>query len=392
MPSRAAPIRLESLPSAPFYAGFVIAGMATVLLGPILPVLSTRWSLSDFQAGSLFATQFTASTVGAILASYFRRGCLLFGYASVAAGLSALALGDYGIVVLAFALVGVGLGSATTATNLTFGTERPAQRGAMLTRVNLYWGIGAVSCPPFVSAAVGPGTLRIVLLGLSVGALAVFGALTLVLWRRNDAKPDWKSKSRGEGRLGPPIFILFSLLLFLYVGAETCISGWIATYIHRFDSLTPERSSLYVSAFWIAIVLGRAVTPILVKRVAEYAVLMAGLIAALAGISILMFPQRAAVSLAAVALAGLGCAPIFPLAVARLLARIGFSRHLGWIFAICGSGGAALPWVTGLYSAHLGSLRGAFVVPLTAMAGVLLLALTDRALPIVRTEPRVVLP
>ena len=366
--------------------------MATVLLGPILPVLSARWSLTDFQAGSLFATQFTGSTLGAILASHFRRGCLLFGYASVAAGLAALALGNYAVIMLAFALVGVGLGSATTATNLTFGTERPEQRGAMLTRVNLFWGIGAVSCPPFISAAVGPGTLRLLLLGLSFSALAVFVALTLFLGRRKTAEPDWKSIANSAGRLSPLVFILFSLLLFLYVGAETCISGWIATYIHRFDFLSPERSSLYVSAFWISIVLGRAVTPTLVKARLGIRHIDVGIVRGARWRIHLVFPHGASVSLAAVALAGLGCAPIFPLTVARLLARIGYSRHVGWIFAICGSGGAVLPWVTGLYSAHLGSLRGAFVVPLAAMAGVLLLALTDRALPVVRTAPGLVLP
>ena len=393
MPSRSAAIRLESLPAAPFYAGFVIAGMATVLLGPILPALSARWSLSDFQAGSLFATQFTASTLGAILASHFRRGCLSFGYASVAAGLAGLAQGgDYGIALLALALLGVGLGSATTATNLTFGTEQPEHRGAMLTRVNLFWGIGAVSCPPFISAAVGPGTLRLLLLALSLCALSVFGSLAWLLWRKQGAEVHEESKAHPSGRLSPAIFILFSLILFLYVGGETSVSGWIATYVHRFELLSPERSSLYVSAFWIAIVLGRLLTPLLVRRVSEFAVLLAGLLCALAGISALLFAQGTLASLLSVALTGVGCAPIFPLAVARLLARIGYSRHVGWIFAICGSGGAVLPWVTGLASAHLGSLRNAFVVPLAAMVGVLLLGPIERALPVGHSEPRVVLP
>jgi fucose permease len=108
--------------------------------------------------------------------------------------------------------------------------------------------------------------------------------------------------------------------------------------------------------------------------------LISGVIAALLGISILLFPQSAAISLAAVALTGLGCAPIFPLAVARLLARIGHSRHAGWIFAVCGSGAAVLPWMTGLLSAHTGSLRTAFVVPLAAMGGVLLLSLVESTL------------
>jgi FHS family glucose/mannose:H+ symporter-like MFS transporter len=367
--------------------------MATVLLGPILPVLSARWSLSDFQAGSLFATQFTASTLGAIVASHFRRGCLIFGYASVAAGLATLALcGSYSVALLALALLGVGLGSATTATNLTFGTERPEQRGAMLTRVNLFWGIGAVSCPPFISAAVGPATLRTLLLGLSLCALGVFGALTSLLWRRRNTEQRDRSNAHRAGKLSPSIFVLFSLLLFLYVGGETSVSGWIATYVHRFDQLSTEASGLYVSALWVSIVAGRAITPMLARRISEFVVLIAGLVSALLGILVLLLFQGSIASLVAVALAGVGCAPVFPLSVARLLGRIGYSRHVGWIFAICGSGGAALPWLTGLYSAHLGSLREAFVVPLAAMAGVLLLALMEKALPVARTEPGVVLP
>jgi MFS transporter, FHS family, glucose/mannose:H+ symporter len=385
-------LHLKSLPAVPFYAGFVISGMATVLLGPILPIVSAHWSLNDMQAGSLFATQFTASTIGAVLASHFRRGCLIFGYASVAAGLAALALANYEMVLLALALLGMGLGSSTTATNLLFGTECPKQRGAMLTRVNLFWAVGAVSCPPFISAAVGPGTLRLLLLALSLCAFGVFAALAIFIRRAAAAAADTKNMSQPGGRLSPPAFILFSLLLFLYVGGETSVSGWIATYIRRFDSLSPERSSLYVSVFWISIVLGRALTPQLVRRASEFVVLIAGVLFALIGISFLLFPHRAVTSLVSVSLAGMGCGPIFPLAVARLLARIGFSRHVGWIFAICGSGGAVLPWTMGLYSAHSGSLRTAFLIPFAAVGGVLLLALIDRALPVARGEGRVVLP
>lgn len=390
MPSRVSAIRLESLPAAPFYAGFAILGMATVLLGPILPMLSARWSLTDLQAGSLFATQFTASTFGAVLASHFRRGCVVFGYAAVAAGLAALALGNYEVVLPALAVLGLGLGSSTTATNLLFGTERPEQRGTMLTRVNLFWAIGAVSCPPFISAAVGPGTLRLLLLTLSVCALGVFAALAFFIRRASGTAAEARNGS--GGRLSPPIFILFSLLLFLYVGGETCVSGWIATYIHRFDSLSAERSSLYVSIFWISIVLGRVLTPPLVRRASEFAVLIAGVLFALIGISFLLFLHRAATSFVSVALAGMGCGPIFPLAVARLLARVGYSRHVGWIFAICSSGGAVLPWVMGLYSAQSGSLRTAFLVPFAAMGTVLLLALIERALPGVGGEASAILP
>jgi MFS family permease len=49
---------------AVIYAGFVLTGMVTTLLGPVLPVLASRWSLDDPHAGYLFTTQFLGSMVG----------------------------------------------------------------------------------------------------------------------------------------------------------------------------------------------------------------------------------------------------------------------------------------------------------------------------------------
>ncbi|MBV8631462.1 MAG: MFS transporter [Silvibacterium sp.] len=381
--------RSQSLLSAPFYAGFVVAGMATVLLGPVLPVLGARWGLTDLQAGSLFAIQFAASTIGAVLASHFSRACLILGYASIAAGLATLALANYQTALFAFALIGAGLGSATTATNLLFGTERPNARGAMLSRVNLFWGIGAVCCPPFFAASLGPGTLRWLLLCLSLGALGVFATITALLGRlrryQDVPRPEYPPTP-----LKPSIFLLFSVLLFLYVGSEVSVSGWIAMYALRFDQISPAKSGLFVSAFWISIVFGRALTPILVRRLGEFVVLAFGVVAALCGIASLLFHQTPPLTLAAVAIAGMGCAPVFPLAVARLLARIGPSRHLGWIFAICGAGAAVVPWATGICSARAGSLQTAFLVPLAGMGGVLILVLAERGMPRQRIAARAV--
>src|SRR5256885_17193629 len=46
---------------------FVILGIVTTLLGPILPLLSLRWAISTVQAGSLFFWQFIASTLGTLV-------------------------------------------------------------------------------------------------------------------------------------------------------------------------------------------------------------------------------------------------------------------------------------------------------------------------------------
>ena len=80
MPFSSRSNRFESLPASPFYIGLVLSGFATVVLGPILPVLSARLLLTDVQAASLFVSQFTASIVGAVLSSHYRRLSVVLGY------------------------------------------------------------------------------------------------------------------------------------------------------------------------------------------------------------------------------------------------------------------------------------------------------------------------
>ena len=41
--------------------GFILTGFPTIIVGPILPIFISRWSLSDTQAGLFFTVQFTAS-------------------------------------------------------------------------------------------------------------------------------------------------------------------------------------------------------------------------------------------------------------------------------------------------------------------------------------------
>ncbi len=76
-----------------------------------------------------------------------------------------------------------------------------------------------------------------------------------------------------------------------------------------------------------------------------------------------------------VAMAGLGLAPIFPVLVAWLSENTReLARRLGGVlFALGGLGGATLPWLVGIASAQLESLRMGLVVPLFGLALMMLL-------------------
>lgn len=346
-----------------------------------MPLLSGQLGLTDVQGGWLFTAQFASSTVGAALSSYFPRKSVVWGYAAVGAGVAVLLVGDYAAAVACFALIGLGVGLNVSAINVIFGTSYPEKRGSLLTRVNLSWGVGAVLAPQFVALAEHNHALRIFLVALSATSLLVFALFTPLLKgksvsARTSVENEQSSSAGGSLRL----LGLFSTMMFLYVGVETAIAGWIATYVHRLNGVGLARASLYVSVFWVSLVAGRALVVALLRHFPERAVLLSGLALSLAGVASLLFPHGAAVALVATIVAGLGCAPIFPLVVARMLARMKRSRHAGWAFAICGSGGAVVPWVTGLVSQH-GGLRMAFLAPLAALAAILVCVLIDRQTP-----------
>jgi MFS transporter, FHS family, glucose/mannose:H+ symporter len=375
--------------------GFVVCGIVTVLPGPLLPVMAAKWGLRDVQSGGFFAAEFAASTVGAIFSPLRLRRNLPTGYGLMSVGVVLLTIGSqtaeaslgHGLALAAFALIGLGIGLSVTATNLYVGSAAEethrGDRARGLSIVNLWWGIGAVACPWLVAATEGGGWLRAFLVLVSLSAAFMFFGLSPQL-RVADMPSLIATRTSLAADAG--LLAFFAVLLFLYVGVENTVGGWITTYAHRFSGLTVEDASLLVSLFWIALLAGRALGSALLRRLPERAVLLPSLALALVAVTILLEPHSTGVVLAAVAAAGAGFGPVFPLGVARLLARVSDHRNTGWVFAMCASGGAVLPWLTGLVSTRTGSLRLGFAVAVGAVAAILVLALLENTI-LRRSEP-----
>jgi fucose permease len=51
------------------FAGFVLSGIATTIIGPMLPIFIRRWSLDDGQAGLFSTIQFLAALGGTLASS-----------------------------------------------------------------------------------------------------------------------------------------------------------------------------------------------------------------------------------------------------------------------------------------------------------------------------------
>jgi len=356
------------------HGGFALTGVGTVLLGCILPQVSSQWHLRDKDAGLLLLVQFATSASGALLVRQDLWKTLGWGYGLFGAGALSIFLlqhNSFSLFVLAFAGYGLGLGMAMTSTNMLFGRRYPKRRGAALALLNFSWSAGAVACPLIVAQF-----LRRSSSGSAFGllGLAVLPFVLLPIFADPPAfAAETGLKPAPTGSRETATIGYFALLAFLYVGIEATVGNWMSTYATRATTWNLVGSSVAVASFWAALLLGRAMTPAVLSFVSERRLYRVCVVIVLGGISLLLTAHSPRTILAGSVITGLALAPLFPLILSLFLAEIGESRNAGWVFAVAGLGGAVLSWLTGVISTDTGSLRIALLVP--GVAALLMLGL-----------------
>ena len=353
------------------YVGFALTGVGTTLFGCILPALILAWHLDDHTAGILFAAQFAGSASGALLVSKNFVRSLVRGYSLLITGAMCVAFLTGFTQILSFLAFGLGLGLTMTATSMLIGSTLLTNRGAALSVLNAVWGVGAALCPLIASLWVrrwSPANLFLVLGAALMVTFLLIGkdGAALVSSLEDTAQ---SSSRRGQVRL----VSIFAVIGFLYVGTEVCISGWMMTYVGRLPISSKAWAPIATSCFWVALLCGRTLVPIVVRRLSEAQLLTSSLTAAfLCAVLLLLSRVPLAIVLSAT-LAGLMLAPIFPLALAKVLTLSHGSPETKWVFAISGLGGAVLPWITGELSDHSGSLRIGLLVQVFALGTMIIL-------------------
>jgi MFS transporter, FHS family, glucose/mannose:H+ symporter len=364
------------------YFGFVLTGIGTNLLGCILPGLSEIWTLSDSHSGFLFAAQFAGSSTGALLMELNLYKSILRGYVLLILGAIAFAFCRGHWAPLFLFCFGLGLGSAMTATSMIFGRMYIQNRGASLSLLNAFWGLGAVASPLLATGwerFKSPSSIYLVLALTAALPLAMVGMQRRYLSELHDEMLTVSSLQTRLSLLAP-----LAVFAFLYVGVEASISGWMMTYVHRLPLASGIYAPIATSFFWIALLVGRAAAPVVLKRISESALLTLTLCLLLVSDLMLLRSHAPAMSITSATLAGLMLAPIFPLCLSRVMAIASGPSESRWVFAVSGLGGAVVPWMTGHVASLSGSLRTGLAVPL--LAGFVMLLLQVRTQRLLRSS------
>jgi MFS transporter, FHS family, glucose/mannose:H+ symporter len=156
-----------------------------------------------------------------------------------------------------------------------------------------------------------------------------------------------------------PYALLTGGLIFVYVGTESAVAGWIASYAQRLGASASGFGTMMPSFFWAGLLIGRAASPAVLRHVSEAALVLISLMTVSSGAG----------------LAGLGLAAVFPTTFAIFTRQFGTqaSKLTGSIFVLGGIGGALIPWLVGLTSAWFGDLRIGLLIPLFCVASMIVL-------------------
>jgi FHS family glucose/mannose:H+ symporter-like MFS transporter len=367
------------------HASFLPIGVATVLLGPMLPALSEHWSLDYSQAGLLFPVQYVASTVavslsGALVAWRGYRFAINAGLLLMAAGLGLLLSGSKLQGMICIAAYGAGIGLAVPAANLLVAEVNPARQSAALNLLNFSWSVGAVACPFLVSAFTQSHQLSVLL--WMVGGASLLVTAGIAAMPSSIAEPvvargaqtesrssiDWKNRA----------LLTLAMLFTFYVGTENGVGFWVASYAKSLGSLTVSMALIIPSFFYAAIMLGRWLAPMLLRAISDVRLAQAGLLISCAGIVCLMSARALAGVATGAALAGLGLSSVYPIIISLLSRKCGTaaSRVGSLMFTLSYLGGGFFPWLAGVASKHTGTLKVGLAVPLAG--SVLMYALFQR--------------
>lgn len=351
------------------YLSFILIGIVNTFLGPILPFLYEKWRLNDVQAGYFLAAQGLGGLLGTLIASFLykkfsSRWILAAGYVFIVVSLFGLSSDIWEIGLFSSFLSGAGLGFIVPTTTLILSQIAGENRASAINLLNFFWALGAVSSPLIFFGLSSQGQLNYLF-----AAIALIGAafLTFLFKLKNVqiASSNEKSAISGSEKLAVLFSVwLFVITIFLQIGVEASLAGWLPTFAKRITS--SDWWLLVPTFYWCGFLLSRLLSSFYLRRIGEKTAILSGLLLAIIGQIIFLFTIQINIAAIGAFLVGFGTAPIFPITIAILSGKCekNAPELLSYMFLLAGLSGMIFSWLIGYAASITGELKTALLIPL----------------------------
>lgn len=349
------------------------------VLGPVMPFLRGDLHLS-YAVASLHFSAFALGAVATgtlgdrVVLRFGRRRAFWGGGAGMALGAALIAVSPVAVGTVSGALLMGSLGGLLLLCIQSSLADRHGEsRGVALTEANVMASIFAILASVVVGifASTGAGWRFALLLPLLVPVLSGTIGTGVSFGSVRRAANESPRPTHIPGR-----FWAIAGVIFLETGVEWCVAYWGASFLVASGHLAKAAAASAMGAFFLAMVIGRLLGSMLMRRMRGAQVLILSLSLAVLAFLLFWLGAGMATHVVGLFLVGLGVANVYP--VSLTLATESTPDHADWASARVGvAGGSAVllaPLVLGAIADHA-SITRAFSIALPVLLVALALSL-----------------
>ena len=374
------------------YAITLLAGFQAGWLGPLLSSIAQAQGFPLEKAGILVSAVCAGGLVSLAISKPLMARLADLKITLLAAALTTIGfigLGTAGglFLLTASALCyGMGVGLNSVASHILFPRYYPDRVASVLSKLNVFFGLGALIGPMIVLALLHfRGHYHWIFIGAGLSALGISANLALTLHgNRSHAAtagsgsvPTFKPAAF-KTVMTDPILLALVAINFLYVGIETTLGAWTYTFLQRAEGVDGAVASSAITLLWAGLTMGRMASARACLRVnPKYVTMTAMLILTAAIFAAATIHRGAFLALPMVLLIGFGLGPIFPTIIAQSATRFPSASSATTTVTLASGnfGGVLLPWLAGYIMAWFGAVNFMLLLGATALFLPILLGL-----------------
>lgn len=326
--------------------GMLLFGIGLITLGSVATDLKSRFVLDGAAAGTLFSILPVGILVGSLL---FGRLCDRYGYKPVLiiscigmfAGFEGIAfVSSFALLKISVFIFGVCGGSINGSTNALVSDVSTENKGANLSLLGVFFGIGALGMPLLLGAL--ESKFKVYQIVAAIGLLTFSVGLFYSFIQFPTAKDQGGIKAAGGlSFFRNPLIILIAFFLFCQSGLEAIINNWTTTYLTATGKVTESNALYALSLHIVGMIVMRILIGSVLRHVSSLKIILISLLLLLAGTVLLQLETSFAIAVIGLVLLGAGVAAGFPVMLGfvgeRYQAQSGTAFSFVFVIALVGN-------------------------------------------------------
>ncbi|MBS4535521.1 MFS transporter [Clostridium sp. D2Q-14] len=344
---------------------FVVTGLYSMAIGPLLPLISNEYGLNDTISGGLIsahqAGNLIAGFIAGVLPLYLgRKKAIIFLCSFAIVGfLTIILTGNPILLILGFLFTGLSRGSSSNFNN-TVVNEVSNSSPSALNFLHSIFAIGALLSPFLIIACTNvAGDIG---WKIAAGIFILLLTISILLFSRmkiEEFDKETKNTKISYEFLKKWRFWISAGIFFFYLCAESAITGWIVKYFIDSNIMTTEYAQILSSILWMVILAGRLTCTFIGDRVSKKSLLLMQSIGTAIFYLLLLSTQNVVTITIAIIGLGFSMAGIYPTTVSSVGDTIkSYPMAMGVLLVIGGIGAIIMPTITGALSDTFGILAG----------------------------------